>query len=199
MELAQHDEPRGKPLSALAAKRMSVYPVEGAQPVHVVDRERRRLCVATTNTTTISCLDDKGQRTSIRWHSDSIAYADADRTAFVGRIRENMSRGNFLTPAEVDAYIGALEFPAWFNPFTVLRLDDGGNFWILERARGRDGKKTERFRIIDPSGKQIAFATAFPARNVGLGSQQHFGKDAILRIYEADDVQKVGVFRIRRP
>jgi hypothetical protein len=178
---------------------MSVYPVDAVESPHVVDRARERICVAATNKTEISCLDTKGERIIIRWQADSVQMTASDRSTITEGMRARMSRGNYLTSAEVDAYISALEFPDWFNPFTVLRLDDAGNFWILERIRDANGKQGERFRIIDASGEQIAFANAFPARNVGLGSQQYFGKDGILRIYEADDVQKVGIFRIRRP
>ncbi len=197
-ELARHDEPRGVPLPALAAKRVSVFPVEGAQAVHVVDRTRQRLCVAITTRTEIQCLDATGQRLIVRWQADSVPYSGRDEAAFVDGLRTNMARGRYLTPDEVEAYIGALEFPRWFNPFTVVQLDDAGNFWVLERTRGADGAKAERFRILDPSGRQVAFAAPFPVRNLGLGSQQYFGRDAILRVYEEEDVQKVGVFPVRR-
>jgi len=197
-ELTRHDEPRGVPVPALAAKRVSVYPVEPEQALHVVDRIRRRLCVAVTTRTEIQCLDAAGQRLIVRWHADSVPFSGPDETAFVETLRANMTRGRYLAPSEIETYIGALEFPRWFNPFTALRVDDAGNFWILERKRGPDGAKAERFRIIDPSGRQIAFAAPFPVRNIGLGSQQYFGRDAILRVYDEDDVQKVGVFPIRR-
>jgi hypothetical protein len=197
-ELTRHDEPRGVPVPALSAKRVSAYPVEPDQAVHVVDRTRRRLCVAVTTRTEIQCLDATGQRRIVRWHADSVRFGDGDRKSVADALRANLTRGGYLTPAESETYIGALEFPRWFNPFTVLRLDDAGNFWILERIRGPDGAKAERFRIIDPSGRQIAFAAPFPVRNIGLGSQQYFGRDAILRVYDEDDVQKVGMFPIRR-
>jgi hypothetical protein len=184
-ELARHDEPDGKPVPALAAKRMSVFPVDPAVPAHVVDRARKRICVAITNRTEISCVDTSGRRSIIRWHADSVAFTSDDRARFIDRIRARLARGNYFTPSEIDAYVGALEFPEWFNPFTVVRVDDTG--------------KAERFRILDPSGRQIAFANPFPARNVGLGSREYFGAESILRVYEdSDGVQAVGVFRIQR-
>lgn len=195
-QLTQMDEPTGRPLPALAAKRVSVFPVEPREPMHVIDRQRKRMCAASSHIPEITCLDNNGKRMIVRWHADSVPFTADDRSQYVERLRNNMSR--YLSTSEIDAYVGALEFPAYFNPFSVLRIDAAGNFWVMERASIPNGH-AQRFRIFDPDGRQIAYANHFSARPVGLGSREFFGSAAILRIFEdTDGVQKVGVFPVRR-
>jgi hypothetical protein len=173
--------------------------VESTRAGYVVDRARRRICVAPAGASEIRCADDHDKRTIIRWQPDSVPFTAADRQAFEARLRKNFGSRGPGGEADADAYLAAIEWPARYNPFSVLRIDDAGNFWILEPALDASGAMHRRFRIIDPDGRHIAFADSFPVRPVGIGSPTSIGASSIVRAFEdADGVPKVGVFRIRK-
>lgn len=198
VNLARFDEPSGKPITTSFGP-ASVFPVEPNMPAHVVDRARRRICAAVTGTSEIRCADDQDKRTIIRWRADSIPFTAAHRKAYEDRLRTILARMRRYTDADIRAYFAAVEWPERFNPFSVLRLDAEGNFWILEQSVDASGGMQPRFRVLDPNGGHIAFADSFPVRGVGLGSRTYIGSTAVVRAFEdADGVPKVGGFRIRK-
>jgi hypothetical protein len=198
VNLARFDEPSGKPIT-LSVGPASVFPVEPNMPVHVVDLARRRICAAVTGTSEIRCADDRDRRTIIRWRADSIPFNAEHRKAYEDRVRTNLASSRRYTDADIRAHFAAVEWPDRFNPFSVLRLDADGNFWILEPGVDSAGGMQRRFRILDPNGRHIAFADSFPVRGVGLGSRTYIGSTAVVRAFEdADGVPKVGVFPIRK-
>ena len=198
VNLAAYDEPSGKPIT-LSVGRASVFPVEPNMPMHVVDRGRRRICVALTATSEIRCAGHDDKRTIIRWTVDSIPYTAADRKVYEDRVRRTFSQMRQYTESDISAHLAAVEWPERFNPFSVLQLDADGNFWILEPSVDADGGMHHRFRVLDPNGRHIAFADSFAVRPVGLGARTYIGSTSIVRAFEdADDVPKVGVFQIRK-
>ena len=186
IDLASFEEPRGVPMT-IAGERTAVFPIEPGQPVHVVDRARKRLCAAFTSVTEIRCVDSQGRRTFIRWHIDPVAFVMADRDATEQRLRATLKQYRRYSDRDADTYIRAIPWPTHWTAFSVLQIDADGNFWILEKALTATGERTARFRILGPDGKHVAFADAFPAQNVGLNRGTFIGTNAVLRLVESAD------------
>ena len=193
VNLGTFHEPPGRLIST-SVGRMMVGRVQPDVPMHVVDRARRRICAARTETSEIRCADDQDRRTIIRWRADSIPFTAEHRKA-----HEDLMRTRRLTEADIRDYLAAVEWPQRFNAFSVLQLDADGNFWILEPSVDASGGVRRRFRVLDPTGRHIAFADSFPMRPMGLGAETEIRSNTVIRAFEdADGVPKVGVFRIRK-
>jgi hypothetical protein len=198
LDVGALDEPRGV-MTTLGGRRIAVYPIEPGQPVHVVDRARKRICAAMTSKTEIVCADDQTRRTVIRWHVDPVAFVPEDRAATEERLRFNLKQMRAYSASDIDAYIGAVQWPTHWTPFSVLQLDPDGNFWILEKAFTASGERVPRFRILDATGRHVAFADAFPVRNVGHNTTTFIGSDAVVRVVEGPDgTPMIARFTIRK-
>ncbi|HKS06381.1 MAG TPA: hypothetical protein VJR92_08725 [Gemmatimonadaceae bacterium] len=198
LDVGSLEEPRGV-MSTVGGQRTMVMPIEPGWPVHVVDRARKRICVAMTSKTEIVCADDQTKRTVIRWHIDPIGFAAEDRAATEEQLRFSLSQYRKYPNSDVDAYMSAVQWPVNWAPFSVLQIDPDGNFWILEKGFTAAGDRVPRFRILDPTGRHIAFANAFPARNVGHNTTTFIGSNAIVRVVEGvDGTPVVAVFKIHK-
>jgi hypothetical protein len=183
----------------LAGGNVSISPLDAGQPVHVVDVPRYRVCAGNTSATALTCVDRDGKRRSIRWTADRVPYTDEDRRLYEERVRATWSRPGAAS-TDANEIIAATQRPEHHTPFVTLQVDTEGNLWILEPVLAGEGKRAARYRVFDPDGELIAFADSFPARNTGLGSQVHIGSTTVARVIrDADDVQLVGLFRIRKP
>ena len=183
----------------LAGGNVSIQPANTGEPAHVVDVERRRVCGAITTVTEIICVGADGKRRVIRWTTEAVPYTDEDRHHFEERVRAAWTRPG-ASPTDANQIIAATERPAHHNPFTTLQIDTEGNLWILEAALDDARNRAGRYRVLDPDGELIAFADSFPARNTGLGRSVHVGSETVVRVIRnEDDVQMVGLFRIRKP
>lgn len=198
-DLVRYDDPPLKVVQVSSGP-THLWPMSAGNSVHVVDRARRRMCAANSSAPEISCIDSQGKRLSIRWRTETVPYTDDDRRAYEASFRKTRLTSRRTTAADVDAMLAATDRPERHLPFSVLQIDAEGNFWILEYALDAWQRRDSRFRVFDPEGRHIAFADPFPARNAGLGSTVYIGTSSVLRVFEdADGVQMVGVFRIRKP
>jgi hypothetical protein len=176
-----------------------VRPRDAGELVHVVDRTRRRMCAGITTTAELSCVDRDAKRLIIRWPGDPLPYTDADNAEFERNFRA-MRTGSRVTPGDIETLLGAMGRPERHPAFNVLQLDTEGNFWLLEYSLDGSNRRRSRFRILDPNGRQIAFADSFPTPRVGFGYGIHIGDRSILRVLrDADGVSTIGVFPIRKP
>ena len=198
-DLVRYDDPPSKSLE-LSTARITLRPAAVGRAAHVVDRARGRICALITHASEISCIDGTGKRSIIRWRDDSLPFTDDDRRADEEATRRNWERSRGTTSQDIEKLLAAREVPDRHKPVIAFQNDTHGNFWILEPALDSLGRRVTRFRVLDPEGRQIAFADPFPARSVGLGSKLHIGDQSVLRAYEdADGVPIVGEFRIRKP
>lgn len=192
------DEPRAKSV-VIGGRPTSVYPVQAGEPAFVVDRTRQRICAMITRVTQIQCIDSRGKRLTIRWRTDSVPFTKADRDATEAQYRSNLVKYGRFKGADVDAFVGAVEWPNTHAPISVLQNDPDGNFWILEPYLTASGERKDRYRVLSPDGVHLAFADPFPARSVGLMDETHIGSRVIVRPVETPDGgQTVGIFRIRK-
>ena len=183
----------------LSGGSVSIRPLDAGEPLHVVDVPRRRVCAGMTSTTALTCVDREGRRRSIRWTAGQVPYTDEDRRVYEERVRATWNRPG-ANSTDANEIIAATQRPEYHAPFLTLQVDTEGNLWILEPVLASEGKPGARYRVFDPDGELIAFADSFPARNTGLGSPVHIGSRTVARVIrDADDVQLVGLFRIRKP
>ena len=191
--LAQYDEPGVK--SIRLSTRTYNFMESGGRPVHVVDRQRGRICAGRTSVTEISCLDADGTRWRIRWRTDTLPFTDEDRRQSEENIRASFTRQRY-TEADVQKLFAARGWPEHHLPFSVLQLDTDGNLWIFEPVLDDQKTRRSRFRVLDPDGKLIAFADSLPTR-LALGRRSHIGTTDVVLAYEtAEGIPAVGVFAI---
>lgn len=173
--------------------------VDPGLPVDAVDRARGRMCGVYTRVVEITCITTAGERTIIRWQPDSIEYTADDRKRVEDALRRNLSNSRYYGPGDADKIIAAYVWPTYHTPVNTIQMDDDGNIWVLEKHRGDDGNIGMRFRVLNPRGEQIAFATGValsPHRHINIS---HIGSTHLLRkIADADGVDQIGVFPIHR-
>jgi hypothetical protein len=192
--LAQYDEP-GATTVRLSTGTINFSESRAGEPVHVVDRPRRRICAGHSSVTEILCVDADGRQRRIRWRTDVLPFTDEDRRQSEESLRAGILRRN--TEADVQKVIAARGWPEHHRPFTAIRLDAGGNFWIFEPVLDEQKKRRSRFRILDPDGKLIAFADSLPAPYAFLGGRAHIGVTDVVLAYETPEgIPAVGVFAI---
>ena len=196
MRIAQYDEG-----GAEARLELSTGPsfmsteIETPIGVHVVDRSRRQLCAATTRVTQLVCADSKGTRRIVRWQHTPVEFTADDRREIEDRIRA----ATYYGPGDADKIIAAFVWPTHYNPIRALQIDADGNIWVLEYARDSAGARQLRFRIFNPDGEQIAFATGFHISPYGLNNAVDIGSARVLRrITNADGVEQIAAFPIRK-
>ena len=184
----------------IAGRRTRVWPLGGGGPQRVVDRTRRRLCSATTSRTEILCVDADGRRRIIRWTTAPVPYTDDDYDAYADRFREARLARRGMSPQDVEAWLSAMGRPENHLPFSMLQLDPEGNFWLKEQTLNEARERRTRFRVLDPEGRQIAFADSFPTPPMGFGYGIHIGRSSVLRVVrDSDDVPAIAKFVIRKP
>jgi hypothetical protein len=197
VHLGRLDEPQGTPVR-LSTGTTHVMSMDAAEPYFVVDPSRRRMCAAITSIRAISCIDADGRRREIRWRSDPIPFTAEDRRVIEEGSRASLSRSTRRTAADIELVLAAREWPEHYRPFEILRNDAEGNFWILESALDTSGKRHLRFRVLDPDGKHIAFASPFPIHSLSRETV-YIDSGSVIRSFEDSiGVPKVGVFRIRK-
>jgi hypothetical protein len=163
--------------------------------VHVVDRTRRALCAATTRVTQLVCADSRGTRRIVRWTHTPVEFTADDRREIEDRIRG----ASYYGPGDADKIIAVFVWPTHYNPIRALQIDADGNFWILEYMRDEAGTRTLRFRVLNPDGEHIAFATGYETSPYGLNNAIEIGSNRVLRrITNADGVEQIASFTIRK-
>jgi hypothetical protein len=174
--------------------------IEAAVGVHVVDRARAQLCAASTRAAELSCADATGARRIVRWQPEVVPYTDADRRRLENVLRMNAEKNpSYYGPGDVDKLMAAYRFPTQYNPIRALQIDSDGNIWVLEQSRNARDSLVHRFRVLNPDGEQIAFATGFEVSPYTLNRALFFSNSAILRrITNADGVEQIGFFPIRK-
>jgi hypothetical protein len=198
VDLLRHDDPPAKQIQ-LSTGPSVVWPVNAPSPSHVVDRERGRICAGVSSTPEISCVDTAGRRIRMRWRAEMVPYTADDRRLYEERLRNSRRGSRFGAPQDLEKIIAAAEFPERHNAFTALQTDTEGNFWILEYTLDASGARKSRFRVLDPEGRHVAFADAFPIRTFGHDATVHIGERAVARRFEnADGAEIIGLFTIRR-
>jgi hypothetical protein len=196
--LTRLNEPVSTPVK-LSSITVHVGEVGATDPMHVVDRRRSRICAGSGAVAEIQCLDAGGARRIIRWAYNAVPYTGEEKRVFEDRIRTSISRMRDFAPGDAEKMASAYTWQESHPAFSVLQMDVDGNFWILESARDAEGKLSQRFRVLDPDGRLIAFANDFPVRPIGLMDAHEIGDTAVLRaITSADDVPMLGVFRITK-
>ncbi len=199
LDLARYDPPPATAVR-IAGRDQHIRPRGAGEPLHVVDRARHRICAGITTVAELTCVDRDGRRRIIRWVAAALPYTDADHRAFEEDFRSMRLRSSRLSAADVEAMLGAMGRPERHPIFTVLQLDADGNFWILEQALDDAKQRRAHFRVLDPDGRLIAFAESFPMERAGFGYAIDIGTRSVARMMrDADGVQTVGVFRIRKP
>ena len=184
----------------IAGRRTRVWPLGSGGPQRVVDRGRRRLCSAITSKTEILCVDADGRRRIIRWTTAPVPYTDDDHEEYARGFRELRLTRRGMSPQDVEAWLSAMGRPEHHLPFTVLQIDPEGNFWLKEQVRDESRERRMRFRVLDPEGRQIAFADSFPTPPMGFGYGIHIGRASVLRVVrDSDDVPAIAKFVIRKP
>ena len=198
LDLGGYDEGERKAVE-LSSGRTHVRKAGAGDPMHVVDRDRRRICAAVTNVAEIRCLDSDGSLLRIRWRVDPLPFTAADREAREAAVRRSVRPGGTRTVEDANRLIAAMEWPENHLPFDVLLVDVNGNLWVREIAADPAGRRRSRFRVFDREGRHVAFADQFPARNINSRVAQHLGNRAVVRIIEgADGAPMVAVYPIRK-
>jgi hypothetical protein len=193
----RHDEPTPTRLELSRGPQFFESTVETAIGLHVVDRERARLCVASTQRAELTCVDNAGERRITRWQPDVVPYTTADRRELEERVRTSYVK--YYGPVDTDVILGALQWPTQFNPIRAIRNDAEGNTWVLEYAADSTERKHLRFRVLDPDGSQIAFASGFPLSPYGLNNPVFISASAIMRrVTNTDGVEQIAVYPIRK-
>ena len=197
--LAHYSDPPMKPVQ-LSGRRTSVRPLGAGEPVRVVDRDRRRACSAHTAKPEIVCVAADGERTIIRYAVERVPYTDDDYQQFAESFRKSVGARRGMTAQDAEAWLSAMGRPDRHTAFMMLQLDTGGNLWIKEYALDDARRRYTRFRVLDPNGRQIAFADSFPTPRLGFGYGIHLGTSSMLRVVrDSDDVPSVAKFAIRKP
>ena len=102
----------------------------------------------------------------------------------------------------IDDHFRAIEQNTKLETFTLIFVaaprHNLGAFRALA-AFNAAGERIPRFRIIDATGRHIAYANAFPVRNVGHNTTTFIGSDAVVRVVEsADGAPAVAMFTIHK-
>ncbi len=186
--------------TSLPLGRIPNYPSAVAlQTMHIVDRDRRRMCIARGSAAEISCIDASGARRIIRWASDVIPFTADDRAKSEAAMRARVNRSEPRAAAEMEKMIAERTWPESYPRIHGLQVDALGNFWIREMQRSGTGPITMRMRVLDPEGEHLAFATDIPLRNIGHGAKVIIESDRLIRVdTDENDLPRIGVFRIRK-
>jgi hypothetical protein len=197
--IVRHDEPVPVRIQLSTGISYTMNKMDASIGVHVVDRARQRMCAGGTGLAQLDCASHDGSRRSIRWQPPPVPFTADDRRQVEDQIRANVARSRTRTAADADRIIDAYVWPTHFSPIRALQIDVDGNVWVLEQMRGPGSSLERRFRILNPDGEQIAFATEFPVSSFQSTNALFIGSAAVVRRFtDADGVERIGVFPIRK-
>lgn len=199
VRIAQYDEQGSVLIQFSRGASWTGTEIEAPIGVRVVDTQRRSQCAATTRVAQLVCADSKGNRRIVRWHPPATPFTTDDRREIEDRVQGNLAKSKYYTPGDVEKMIAAYVWPTHWNPIRAIQIDADGNIWILEYVRDAAGKKQLRFRVVNPDGEQIAFATGFEVSPYTLGNAIEIGSNSVLRrITNADGIEQIASFPIRK-
>jgi hypothetical protein len=183
---------------SLPLGRISNYPsASPTDAIHVVDHDRRRMCIARGSVAEVSCIDASGARKIIRWADPAVPYTAEDRARYEAGARARVG-SDPTAKAQVEKMLAERQWPKEHPRIHALQVDALGNLWIRETYQV-DGRVSIRMRVIDVDGKHLAFANDVPMRGVGHWPEVIIDEDRLMRVYtDENDLPRIGVFRIRK-